>query len=195
VARVDIKGLNKGLVFVFSGGNGEEYQAIIKNKIDSNPKIFNGSPVVFQGEGLKTLSYQEIAALQRLCLDYGMILNNMSLPSKAEKSSGKDLIIYKRLRSGQKVHSEGTIIIWGDVHESAEITAARDVVVMGKLEGIAHAGCYGDNASTVFALNLCPRQLRIGDRISRSSGEQQKSPYPEIAYVEGDNICIKEYKF
>jgi septum site-determining protein MinC len=129
-----------------------------------------------------------------------MVLNNMTTqsapaprPDRITPPPSRDLMIYKTLRSGQKVHSDGSIIIWGDVHESAEITAANDVVVLGRLEGLAHAGCFGDLNSTIFALTLTPRQLRIADRISRSSGKIIKNPYPEIAYVEGEGICIKEY--
>jgi len=193
LAKVDIKGVNKNLVFVFTNGTGEEFEAILRNRFESNRQLFEGSPVLFQGEGLQHLSQGEVASLQRLCLDYGMILHNVHVPSRREKSTGEDLFIYRTLRSGQKLHSEGSIIIWGNVHESSEITAAKDVIVLGKLEGIAHAGCYGDVSSTIFALNLCPKQLRIGDKISRAPGDYVKNPVPQMAYTEGDNICIKEY--
>jgi len=192
--------MNGSLVLVFGMGTGAEYAALIKSKIESNPQLFTGSPVIFQGDGLKALEQVEIASLQRLCLDYGMVLNNMVIqtPARVEKKpvsnpTNSDLIIYKTLRSGQRIHSDASIIIWGDVHESAEITAGKDVIVLGRLEGLAHAGCFGDLNSTIFALKLAPRQLRIGDRISRSSGDIVKNNYPEIAYVEADNIIIKEY--
>ncbi|WP_157609592.1 septum site-determining protein MinC [Syntrophomonas zehnderi] len=197
MAKLDIKGLNNSLVFVFGEGSLEEYITIIKSKVDNNPQLFAGSSVIFQGDGLKLLTQDELADLQRICLDYDMVLNNMQAPSspRAEKkpAASRDLIIYKTLRSGQRVHSDASIIVWGNVHESAEITAAKDVIVLGKLEGLAHAGCFGDISSTIFALQLSPRQLRIADRISRSSGDLVKNNYPEIAYVEDDNICIKEY--
>lgn len=193
MAKVDIKGINKSLVFVFSNGSGEEYEAILKNKFESNPQLFIGSPVSFQGEGLQSLSHAEVSSLQRMCLDYGMILHNVHSPARRAKTSGEDLFIYRTLRSGQKLHSEGSMIIWGDVHESSEITAAKDIIILGKLEGTAHAGCYGDVNSTVFALNLAPKQIRIGDKISRAPGNYVKNPVPKVAYVEDDNICIKDY--
>ena len=193
MAKVDIKGVNKSLVFVFSSGSGEEYETILKNRFESNRQLFEGSPVSFQGEGLQSLSHAEVTSLQRLCLDYGMVLHNVHTPSRRAKSSGEDLFIYRTLRSGQKLHSEGSMIIWGNVHESSEITAAKDIVVLGRLEGTAHAGCYGDVSSTIFALNLAPKQIRIGDKISRAPGGYMKHPVPEVAYVEGDNICIKDY--
>ena len=193
MAKIDIKGVNKSLVFVFSTGSGEEYEAILKNRFEINPQLFSGSPVLFQGEGLNSLTQGEVASLQRLCLDNGMILNNVHTPTRRTKSAGEDLFIYRTLRSGQKVHSEGSMIIWGDVHESSEITAVRDIIVLGRLEGIAHAGCYGDTSSTIFALNLAPKQIRIGDKISRAPGGYVKHSVPEVAYVEDNNICIKDY--
>jgi septum site-determining protein MinC len=194
LAKIDIKGVNKSLVFVFSSGTGAEYAALLKNKFESNPQLFEGSPVLFQGEGLQELARDEVAALQRLCLDYGMILHNIHVPNRVEKPAGEDMFVYRTLRSGQNLHSEGSMIIWGDVHESAEVSAAKDVIVLGKMDGVAHAGCYGDVSSTIFALNLSPKQLRIGDKISRPSGDYEKNPVPQIAYTEDDNICIKEYK-
>lgn len=194
---VNIKGYNNNLVFIFGEGTCEEYLTYLQEKVTGNSQLFKGSRVVFKGDGLKQLTGEELASLQRLCLDFGMVLNNADAPRKTEstreKGIARDLIIRRTLRSGQKVHSEGSVVIWGDVHESAEIVAAQDIIILGKLQGVAHAGCYGDLASTVFALTLAPSQIRIGDKISRSSGNNEVNPYPEIAYVEGDNIYIKEY--
>lgn len=207
MAKLDIKGVNNNLVFVFDNGTYDEYISILQAKVAGSPQLFAGSPVLFQGQGLQELSREELADLQRFCLDYGMVLNNSSDPAPPRAAEKKppaavkqepapasgDVILYKTLRSGQKVHSDGSIIIWGNVHESAEVTAGKDVVVLGRLEGLAHAGCFGDISSTIFALQLSPRQVRIGDRFSRSSGEIVKNHYPEIAFVEEDTICIKEY--
>jgi len=194
LAKLDIKGVNKNLVFVFSNGSGEEFEALLKQRFESNPHLFEGSPVLFQGEGLHNLTQTEVASLQRLCLDHGMILHNVHVPTRPRKANGEDLFIYRTLRSGQKLHSEGSLIIYGNVHESSEITAAKDVIVLGRLEGTAHAGCYGDTGATIFALNLCPKQIRIGDKISRAPGDYVKNFIPQMAYVEGQDICIKEYK-
>ncbi|HRY11943.1 MAG TPA: septum site-determining protein MinC [Syntrophomonadaceae bacterium] len=194
MAKVDIKGVNENLVFVFTQGSGDEYAAILKKKFETTPQIFNGSPVLFQGEGLKFLTQEEIAALQRLCLEYGMILHNVHTPTRRTRTVGEDVFVYRNLRSGQKLHSEGSMIIWGNVHESSEITAARDIIVLGRLEGIAHAGCYGDISRTIFALNLAPKQIRIGDKISIVPVNESKQPQPEVAYVEDNNICIRDYR-
>lgn len=194
---VKIKGYNNDLVFVFTEGSFDEYRSHLEQKFISNSQLFKGSRVIFKGEGVNRLKSNEIASLQRLCLDYGMLLDNGAPPRKSapapEKTAPHDLIIRRTLRSGQKVHGEGSIVVWGDVHESAEIVAARDIIVLGKLQGTVHAGCYGDLNSTVFALTLAPTQIRIGDMISRSSENSVTNSYPEIAYVDGENIYIREY--
>lgn len=202
---VKIKGVNGNLLVIFDTAPFADLYRELSDKIKSNQQLFKGSRVVFSGGGLTGLSLDEVAAMQQLCLNYGMVLNNTELPvrksagaapappaSKSTPSSG-DLFIHKNLRSGQKVSSEGSVVVWGDVHESAEIIAGRDIIVLGKMGGIAHAGCFGDASSIVFALNLVPSQVRIADRISRSPESQATRPYPEVAYIDDDGICIKMY--
>jgi len=191
---VDIKGQNNNLVLNFSRGNVDEYCQELTQKFTANPRFFEGMQVVFRGEGLKKLATNEIASLQRLCLDYGMVMQNLVKVKEVApyNSAGKDMVIKATLRSGQKVHSEGSIVIIGNVNESAEVVAGQDIVVLGKLEGIAHAGCYGDLTRTVFALDLFPRQIRIGDQVSCLSSDFARCQMPELAFWDGNSIAIKE---
>lgn len=190
---ISIKGYNGNLVIVFGRGSFSEFEAILHKKFSENPDLFRGSKVLFRGEGLSFLTHDEIVELQKLCLNYGMMLNNTMEKENIEKSPKQDLFVYRNVRSGQKLRSEGSIIVWGDVHESAEIMAAGDIIVLGKLEGVVHAGCYGNRDSIIFALTLAPGQIRIADCFSRAPSDYQKSSVPEIAYLENDNICITEY--
>ncbi|MBO8158922.1 septum site-determining protein MinC [Thermosyntropha sp.] len=188
---ISIKGINGNLVFTFSKGSFNEYIDFLRQKFSANPNLFAGSKVIFRGEGLENLSHQQIAEIQKLCLEYGVILNNTIFTP--EKSSGNDVIVYRNVRSGQKIRSEGSVIVWGNVHESAEIIAAHDIIVLGKLEGIVHAGFYGDKNSIIFALQMAPGQIRIADKFSRSPSGHTAKDYPEIAYLEEDNICVSRY--
>ena len=194
MANIKIKGINNNLVLIFEEGRGEEYLQALRDKFSANPQLYQGSPVIFKGKGLNSLSFEDISQLQQLCLEYGMILNNIEL--NINRSYSKDLFIHRNVRSGQKIHSEGSVIIWGDVHESSEIISGADIIVLGKLEGIAHAGFYGNTRSIVFALNLCPGQIRIANTLSSASAEQDKKakdPVPEFAYLEDNSIYIKAY--
>ena len=44
---------------------------------------------------------------------------------------------------------------------------AQRQVVWGRLRGIAHAGCHGDSAARIVALQLRPLQLRIATAVAR----------------------------
>jgi len=190
---VDIKGQNGGLVIIFGPGDIDQYINALKEKFESNPLLFKDFPVTFRGSSLKSLAPEELASLQRLCLDYGMTLAIPSSPKSTKVPTvSKNLIVRKTLRSGQKIIHEGSVIIVGDVHESAEVVAEKDVFVLGRLEGTVHAGCMGDLTSIVAAFRLHPRQVRIGDKISRPPSNSLPNDLPEMAYVEDDHICVKE---
>lgn len=103
-------------------------------------------------------------------------------------------LIYGTLRSGQKVESEHSLVVVGDVNPGAEIVAGGDIIVLGALRGIAHAGAYEESGGgrMIFALNLQPTQLRIGTTISRGSAENRK--VPEVARVEGNIIVVEPFQ-
>ena len=62
----------------------------------------------------------------------------------------------------------------GDVNPR-EIVASGNVIVLGTLRGMVHAGSQGDREAFIYALNLRPTQIRIAEAIARmpegSSGE------------------------
>lgn len=103
-------------------------------------------------------------------------------------------IVYATLRSGQKIETDHSLIVFGDVNSGAELIAGGDIVVLGTLRGIAHAGAYDESGGgrVIFALNLQATQLRIGVVISRgSSSESQKGA--EVARIEGNMIVVEPY--
>jgi len=190
VALINIKGFKDSLVFIFEPGTFEEYIEFLQTNLSQNNRLLTGFKVTFKGDGLKKLSLEQMSQIQALCLEHGLVLNNIVTDTNIPP---KNIIIYKNVRSGQKIYSDGSVIIWGDVHESAEIAAVQDIIVLGKLAGIAHAGCKGNKNSIVFALSLSPTQIRIAGHISRSPGNCIINDYPEIAFLEDNSICIKEY--
>ncbi len=108
---------------------------------------------------------------------------------------------YGTLRSGQKIETEHSIVIVGDVNSGAEVIAGGDVVILGTLRGIAHAGAYDESGGgrVIFSLNLKPTQLRIGLVISRGTGAEDASSTPkgglsEVARVDGNIIVVEPYQ-
>ena len=94
------------------------------------------------------------------------------------------------LRSGQNIHSDAHLVILGDVNPGAEVTAVGNIVVLGALRGIVHAGTAGNRSTSVSALVLNPTQIRIADIITRSPDETTEMHQPEIAYIKDDRIYI-----
>jgi len=114
-------------------------------------------------------------------------------PVEAEVQTLGDTVFHRgNLRSGRRVQSAGHLIIMGDVNPGAELVAEGNIVVMGILRGIAHAGCSGNENAFVTATKLEPMQLRIASKITRSPDDGYEDPeYPEIALIRDGNIVIE----
>jgi len=99
------------------------------------------------------------------------------------------LYIQQTVRSGVVVNHPASVIILGDVNPGAEIHAHGDILVWGKLRGLAHAGCGGNERALIFALHLAPMQLRIAAYLARAP-EGAPSDRPEVVYVREESIHI-----
>jgi len=116
-------------------------------------------------------------------------------PAPAPEEEGSTGIMIRRtLRSGQRVHSQGHVVVFGDVNPGAEIIAVGDILVWGKLRGNVHAGANGDQNAIVCAMDMVPTQLRIAGHITVSPDDKRRKPRPEIAYVRDSRIVVDEWK-
>jgi septum site-determining protein MinC len=101
-------------------------------------------------------------------------------------------------RSGTVIRHDGDVVIWGDVNPGAQVSATRDIVVLGDLRGAAHAGSadVGATEAMVVAFSLQPMQLRIGHVVSVAATRKavRKGPrHPEVAYVSGNSIVVAPF--
>jgi len=95
------------------------------------------------------------------------------------------------VRSGDKISSNGNLIIIGDVNPGAHISARNNIYVWGKLCGVAIAGISGDENCKIASLYLNPLQLRINATVAIGPKEKPVNHYPEIALLECGRIVIK----
>ena len=95
------------------------------------------------------------------------------------------------VRSGDKISSNGNLIIIGDVNPGAQISARKNIYVWGKLCGVAIAGISGDKNCKIASLYLNPLQLRINSTVAIGPKEKPVNHYPEIALLESGRIVIK----
>lgn len=101
------------------------------------------------------------------------------------------LYLETTLRSGTRIEHPGSVILRGDVNPGGEIIAQGDILIWGRLRGVAHAGAAGNAAATIMALSLQSGQVRIADTVARLPDTQIPYPHPEIAYLEASEIHIK----
>lgn len=95
------------------------------------------------------------------------------------------------LRNGQKIEFDGSLVIVGDVNPGAEIKASGNIIVLGQLKGMAHAGCKGMADAFIAAVYMAPVQLRIADIITRFPEENKKGPKPpEYAFIQQGQIFV-----
>lgn len=59
---------------------------------------------------------------------------------EVETDISETKIIQHSLRSGQKTEYPGSLVICGDVNAGAEVIAGGNIMVLGSLRGLAHAG-------------------------------------------------------
>ena len=97
------------------------------------------------------------------------------------------------LRGGQTLHHIGNIIVVGDVNPGTELVATGDIVVFGRLLGVAHAGAQGDDSAKVYALQLQATQLRIASCIAVDDETTHVGIKPEVAFVRDGRITIAPY--
>ena len=144
----------------------DEIQAVIKRFIDV--QVDFDSPKVLGLHGIKKTFYKEVATSE----------------TKFHKGS---------LRSGQKIEFEGSIVIIGDVNAGAEVIAGENIVVLGNLRGLAHAGAKGNKDAVIEASEIDAVQIRIADKIKEI--EKNDSEIKQIktsAYINDNDELILE---
>ena len=130
----------------------DEIQAIIKKFIDVQVEF--DSPKVLGLHGIKKTFYKEVATSE----------------TKFHKGS---------LRSGQRIEFEGSLVIIGDVNAGAEVIAGENIVILGVLRGLAHAGAKGNKDAIIEASEIEAVQIRIADKVKE---------------IERDNDTIRKVK-
>jgi septum site-determining protein MinC len=94
------------------------------------------------------------------------------------------------VRSGEYLESPGDLVILGDVNPGAKVSAEGNIIIWGRLLGIAHAGIKGNSKATISALQLRPVQLRIAKKVARGPKEKPQLGIAEQARIDSEEIII-----
>lgn len=174
----------------------------LKKKIRDSSSFFEGTSVnfVFTGKALtKEESDQIINLLSReIAMGSVMFEDEKQIPLNDAVFDGIEEGMTKFhkgiVRSGQRIHYVGNVVVIGDVNPGSEIVAGGNIVVMGSLRGLVHAGALGNNQAIVCAYVFQPTQLRIAGYIAMPPENDEARPkYPEVACIKDENLVIEAY--
>ncbi|MBE9188890.1 septum site-determining protein MinC [Gloeocapsopsis crepidinum LEGE 06123] len=100
------------------------------------------------------------------------------------------LYLQMTVRSGMEIRHAGSVIVLGDLNPGGTVVANGDILVWGRLRGVAHAGAAGNSKCLIMALQMEPTQLRIAEFVARAPTNVPSQFYPEVAYVMSEGIRI-----
>ena len=179
----------------------EEIMKELNSKIDELKKLYKDekTPIFVTGKVLKNKEIEEIKELitKKMQIkvrfdspkDLGLHSIRKVFNREIETSETK---YYKgSLRSGQKVEFEGSLVILGDVNAGSEVMAADNVIVLGTLRGLAHAGAKGNKKAIIAAEKIEAPQIRIANVVKEIEKEDENEDIKKYAFVEGEEIILE----
>lgn len=191
MSKLNIKGMRNRLIIDI-----DDYEDFTKAYNDLSERLRQSSDfyrdsqmkAVVKG---KRLDQNQIDMMRELLeIRYGF--KTLFLNPMEQKSDESVRYIKGIVRSGQVVKAPGHIVVLGDVNESSEIKAGRNIVIMGRTNGLMHAGYPDKNDAFIAAFRMESLQIRIGNVISRASDRKRyHADVPEIAYVKDGKIVIE----
>mgnify|MGYP004571877759 FL=1 len=171
----------------------------LKKKLTELKKIYKDekTPIRVTGKILKNKEIDEIQELIKSKIDVeiefdspkGLGLSNIKKTFEKEIATSETKFHRGSLRSGQRLETEGSLVILGDVNSGAEVIASDNIVVLGALRGLAHAGAKGNKQAIIAAGLFDAVQVRIANvvkEINRDEEPLHKQTY--ISIVEGKVI-------
>lgn len=208
---VVFKGMRDGLVIIMD--EQENFDSIleqIKKKVEGAGRFFEGAniKVRYRGRKLSEEEKERIIAIMNdksggQVIDMEEDTTDASIAESIELRRKVQIKNYEEgytkfykgtVRSGQLLDYNGHITVIGDVNPGGEVIATGNIIVIGTVRGMIHAGAGGNKDAIVFGLNLKPTQLRIADLITRPpDNESEGLPIPEMAYIKDGKIYIEGY--
>ena len=173
----------------------------LRKKLSDLKKLYkeDKTPIKIVGKVLKNKEIDEIQELIKekidVDIDFDMPkslgLSSITRTFKQEVAISETKFHRGSLRSGQKLETEGSIVIIGDVNSGAEVIASDNIVVLGNLRGLAHAGAKGNKNAIIAAGKLDAVQLRISNIVKEIDRDEEPVHRQAYVFVEDDKIIIE----
>ena len=195
--------LRKDEILIKLSEDAEQRQIVLelKKKLPELKKLYKDEKTPIRVTG-KILKNKEIEEIQELIKDKIDVEIDFDTPkslglSSIKKTFAKEIAVSETkfhrgsLRSGQKLETEGSIVIIGDVNSGAEVMASDNIVVLGALRGLAHAGAKGNKQAIIAAGLFDAVQVRIANIVKEIDRDEE--PLHKQAYLSviDDKIIIE----
>ena len=195
--------LRKDEIVIKLDENAEQGQIIyiLRKKLPELKKLYKDEKTPIRVTG-KILKNKEIDQIQEIIKEKIDVEIDFDMPkslglSSIKRAFDKEIAMSETkfhrgsLRSGQRMEVEGSLVILGDVNSGAEVIASDNIVVLGALRGLAHAGAKGNKQAIIAAGLFDAVQVRIANIVKEINRDEE--PLHKQAYlsVEDDKIVIE----
>lgn len=188
------------VIRISEGATHQEIMECLNKKIPALKKLYKTekTPICVTGKVLKNKEINEIKKIIKENIDVEISfdspkvlgLHGIKRVFESDIENSETKFYRSSVRSGQKIEFEGSIVILGDVNGGAEIIAGENIVVLGSLRGLAHAGAKG-NKKAIIACNQieCP-QIRISNIVKEIEKEELEKIH-QYAYIKDTEIVME----
>jgi septum site-determining protein MinC len=202
LAAVKIKGRPGGVAVEIGEGGWDDLIKLLEIRLAAAEGFFRGGRVVLE-LGPRSLVTGQVRQVQRILENHEMQLGVVRSTSERTLQAAQEIglstssdeqdsfhepdaplpeeaplrpghyVHRGNLRSGQILRKTESIVIIGDVNPGAQVISGGDIMIWGRLRGVAFAGADGNRKAVVAALEFAPTQLRIA-HLTSIAPEQKK---------------------
>lgn len=192
---------NQTIIKIDEEAEDKEIIEKLKKKLPELKKFYKEekTPIIVTGKILKNKEIDEIQNLIKSKIDVeiefdtpkGLGLSSIKRTFKRDIEISETKFHRGSLRSGQRMEVEGSLVILGDVNSGAEIIASDNIVVLGSLRGLAHAGAKGNEQAIISAGILDTVQIRIANIVKEIARDEEPLHKQAYVYIEENKIIIE----
>ena len=175
--------------------------ASLKKKLPELKKLYQDekTPILVTGKVLKNKEIDEIKELIKEKIDVeidfdmpkGLGLHSIKKTFEKEIAVSETKFHRGSLRSGQKIETEGSIVIIGDVNSGAEVVASDNIIIQGALRGLAHAGAKGNRQAIIAAGLVDTVQIRIANIVKEINRDEEVMHKQAYIAIQDNKIIIE----
>ncbi|KRL97992.1 septum site-determining protein MinC [Liquorilactobacillus satsumensis] len=161
-------------------------------KMDSEPLSFNITTGMRLLDATEKQKIEEIVSRYPLFSIHKITSEVMRVQDALEMIESKSIHLNANtIRNGQVEHVKGDVLFIGNLHQGGMLRATGNVFLLGRCEGIVHAG-YPSNAEAIIVGNVhAAQQVRIADAVAIVAQEQVADDEGTVVYV--NDLHVLDY--